>query len=204
MGGFQEWGSLTQTPAVPHPRPARDPASEAPGAMELQCPLVATGARSPGGSRGLENRVGGGTSLGFRQERRQTGATRTQGMGQWLSQRPPRPSRPSSIRRDQNSEPGVFPSASPILSPGVGVSSRTGENQVTLMSQNIPFLPSATVSVPAILASVFHLGLWVAPIQSKACVSAGEGGDERDKGVILCMARGGASSRATPKRVAHS
>lgn len=166
MGGFQEWGSLTQTPAVPHPRPARDPASEAPGAMELQCPLVATGARSPGGSRGLENRVGGGTSLGFRQERRQTGATRTQGMGQWLCQRPPRPSRPSrpsSIRRDQNSEPGGFPSASPILSPGVGVSSRTGENQVTLMSQNISFLPSATVSVPAILASVFHLGLWVAP-----------------------------------------
>lgn len=153
-------GEPNTNSCCPPPQASEGPCLRGPRSHGAPVPPRGHGCSLTGRQQRSGKSGGRGHRLGFRQERRQTVATRTQGMGQWLCQRPPRP---SSIRRDQNSEPGGFPLASPILSPGVGVSSRTGENQVTLMSQNIPFLPSATVSVPAILASVFHLGLWVAP-----------------------------------------
>lgn len=83
----------------PPPQSGRARASEPSGAVERQCPLVATAPGLPGGSGHLQNWVGRGTSWALDTGRRQV-RHRAQGMGQGLCQRPPRL---SSITRQKNS-----------------------------------------------------------------------------------------------------
>ena len=97
--GARSGGSPTQTPAAPPPQSGRARASEPSGAVERQCPLVATAPGLPGGSGHLQNWVGRGTSWALDTGRRQV-RHRAQGMGQGLCQRPPRL---SSITRQKNS-----------------------------------------------------------------------------------------------------
>ena len=79
--GARTGGAQHKLLLPPHPELGRAHASEPSGAVERQCPLVATVPGSPGGSSRLESWVGGGTSWALDTCRRQV-QHRAQGMGQ--------------------------------------------------------------------------------------------------------------------------